>query len=448
MRRVVRPTARGDRGAAALIVALVVSAFMIGLGALVTDVGSWYAERAQVQNGADAGALAVAQTCAAGNCILNAAASYAPANNNGTLNTSSAVTTGFPCGNAPGSPTALPACPAGTEDGTYCPTAPASGTPYVNVHVDTSNVAPILGKALDKTDTGKTILACAQARWGPPSSLGNSVALTISACEWSKNTNNGTTFASVPANGSYAAGPPYFTSPPSYLDTLNTRRNDNGYDATPNAIATNFYRTSSITDPHSPVVNAQVAGSETVITTHGFGNTCDAGNPGWAVPGQFGWLSSSNCSVPINGNTYGGSTGNVGAEPPCGPIFLNSLQTKTPIFMPVYTTVTGTGSNAVYTLDGFAAFVVTGWDVGGGQNQWGGVTTRTDSVITQVDTGLSQGARNADAHYCGASFTGSSSDVCIYGYFTKALIPASDLPNGGNGGGGNNLGATNPYLSG
>jgi hypothetical protein len=156
--------------------------------------------------------------------------------------------------------------------------------------------------------------------------------------------------------------------------------------------------------------------------------------------------------VPIIGNTYGGSTGNTPA--PCGPIFQASLQNKTPIFLPVYTTATLNGTNTIYTLDGFAAFVVTGWNVGGGVNQWntGGsnVATQWDSVIETADQSpssqLSAGNIKKDANYCGKDFTGSSSDVCVYGYFTQALIPASALPGGG--GGGTNLGVTAPYLTG
>ena len=41
---------------------------LIGVGALVIDSGALYAERRQLQNGADAAALAVAQDCADGHC--------------------------------------------------------------------------------------------------------------------------------------------------------------------------------------------------------------------------------------------------------------------------------------------------------------------------------------------------------------------------------------------
>jgi hypothetical protein len=181
-----------------------------------------------------------------------------------------------------------------------------------------------------------------------------------------------------------------------------------------------------------------VAGSESVITTHGFGDNCDAGHPGWAAPGNFGWLSNSTCQVSISGNTYSGVSGNSSA--PCEAAFTASRANMTPIYLPVYTTVSGTA----YTLDGFAAFVVTGWDVtSGNAGSW--TVKRAQSLVALADSGLP--SANSNSNYCGATFTGSSSDVCVYGYFTQALVPASALP-GGTGSGGTNLGATAPYLTG
>ncbi|MFM8266587.1 MAG: pilus assembly protein TadG-related protein [Ilumatobacteraceae bacterium] len=61
-----RPTR--DRGAVLALVVLITTT-LIGAGALVIDVGAMYYEKRQLQNGADAAALAVAQDCAAGNCL-------------------------------------------------------------------------------------------------------------------------------------------------------------------------------------------------------------------------------------------------------------------------------------------------------------------------------------------------------------------------------------------
>lgn len=423
----------GDRGAMTLIVAIFVPVVLLGMGAFVVDVGSWYAERAQTQNGADAGAVAVAQSCASGPCQASPAATYAPANSTGNLDTSSSVSSGFPCGRSVNHD--LPPCPATVENGSICPKPMGGTSNYVDVQVRTSKAMnPIFGSVFG--GSAKTIGACAQATWAAPNTVGNAVPLTISMCEWLKDTAGGTQFATAPT-GSYAAGAPYYTSPPSYLATLNTRRSDPAYDTTTGVDNTNFYVTNHISDPHTTPLNAPEAGSETVITTHGFGDNCPgSGGSGTTSPGQYGWLFSNNtCTIAITGLTYTGSPGN--SPPACQPKFAQSMQTKTPVFLPVYTSVTSGGANAVYTLAGFAAFVVTGWNVT--QGPWGGPKV-APSVVALADPNVS--SNNGD--YCGA-FTGSSSDVCVYGYFTRALIPPSQLAGGP---GGQNLGATYAYLTG
>jgi len=84
------------------------------------------------------------------------------------------------------------------------------------------------------------------------------------------------------------------------------------------------------------------------------------------------------------------------------------------IFIPVYTKVTGTGTNVVFTLKGFAAFVITGYHLSG------------FSVSDWLDP----------KNDC------KGSDFCINGYFTQGLIPSSGSV------GGPNLGATIIVLSG
>lgn len=56
-----------EHGAVAVVVALCM-VVLLGITAMVIDVGGIYIERRQLQNGADAAALAVAQNCAAGAC--------------------------------------------------------------------------------------------------------------------------------------------------------------------------------------------------------------------------------------------------------------------------------------------------------------------------------------------------------------------------------------------
>jgi Flp pilus assembly protein TadG len=58
---------KDERGATAVTTAIFM-VVLLGMTAIVIDIGALYFERAQLKNGADAGALAVAQNCAAGNC--------------------------------------------------------------------------------------------------------------------------------------------------------------------------------------------------------------------------------------------------------------------------------------------------------------------------------------------------------------------------------------------
>lgn len=76
----------GERGAVAVIVAILMVA-LIGMGAMAVDIGVVAGEKAQLQNGADASALAIASYCLknAGTCQSTAqslAGQYAKANSN------------------------------------------------------------------------------------------------------------------------------------------------------------------------------------------------------------------------------------------------------------------------------------------------------------------------------------------------------------------------------
>lgn len=56
-----------QKGAATIMVAVLMVA-LLGITALVVDVGAMYSEKAQLQTGADSSALAIARDCANGNC--------------------------------------------------------------------------------------------------------------------------------------------------------------------------------------------------------------------------------------------------------------------------------------------------------------------------------------------------------------------------------------------
>jgi hypothetical protein len=74
---------KDEDGAVAVVVAILL-VLMLGIGAFVVDVGNLYWERRQLQNAADAGALAAAQEIVEGGTITqarNVARAYADANN-------------------------------------------------------------------------------------------------------------------------------------------------------------------------------------------------------------------------------------------------------------------------------------------------------------------------------------------------------------------------------
>ncbi len=63
MRRLTRDTHSEDRGAITVLVAILM-VVLLGSVAIAVDVGAIYSERAQLQSGADAAAIATAQKCA------------------------------------------------------------------------------------------------------------------------------------------------------------------------------------------------------------------------------------------------------------------------------------------------------------------------------------------------------------------------------------------------
>ena len=67
MRGLTKAKSDSERGAAGVMVAGLMLV-LIGTGALAVDVGQIYAERAQLQYGADSGAIAIAQACLRTGC--------------------------------------------------------------------------------------------------------------------------------------------------------------------------------------------------------------------------------------------------------------------------------------------------------------------------------------------------------------------------------------------
>ncbi|MEH0108722.1 pilus assembly protein TadG-related protein [Tersicoccus sp. MR15.9] len=131
-----------ERGAVAVIVALCM-VVLLGITALVIDVGGIYVERRQLQNGADAAALAVAQNCAAGNCGSPSATALSFAGKNANDGASQATTT------------------VDTAAGTV--TVKTGVLTASGAHVLTNTFAAIVGVPTS------TVSASAKASWGSPS---------------------------------------------------------------------------------------------------------------------------------------------------------------------------------------------------------------------------------------------------------------------------------------
>ncbi|MEV1287635.1 pilus assembly protein TadG-related protein [Micromonospora sp. NPDC049679] len=342
------PRSAPDRGGVAATLAIVLGCgVLLGMAAIVVDVGRLYAEREELQSGADAAVWAVAEECvrtpAACADQSATAARYATAN---ALDAASAVTT--ICGRGAG----LPACPPPAANHTAClGNAPATG-PYVEIRtatrlpdgttlLPTTFAAAFTGGDHDGTEVG----ACARAAWGPPRIV-DGLAVTISTCEWTQLTDHGTTFWP----------PPHLGTPPA-----------------------NAERILYLKDNKS--------------------QTCPAGPSGWDAPGGFGWLDdptgTCNVTVEVDG-AYGGNTGN-SAPGPCKTALIDARADRRVMYLPVYDGVTGQGSNTRYHLAGFAAFVLTGYKLSG--------FSAPSSLTGQQPCGGSQ--------------------RCLYGYFTRGLVPTA-----------------------
>jgi Putative Flp pilus-assembly TadE/G-like len=305
---------RDERGVVAVLVVIFLGAgVLLGLGALVIDVGQIYQERAELQNGADAAALGVAKSCALGACSPGIAGQLADGN-------ASALTGGtegvqLVCGSG-----TLGACPPATGSLTSCPAAPPAGTNFVDVYTATqlpsgsTLLPPVFATTLvgNSGYAGTTVHACAQAEWGAPSAA-TVVALTISACEWDQNTEQGTLFASAP---------PY---------------------------------------PQNPL---PLASFDQVLTLNpGNGAGCATEPAGADGPATFGWAQAAaagSCTLPIAGPDFAESAG-TSVTAACLTALQDAQEDQIPILVPVYVSLNKVTST--YSLKGFAEFVVTGYNL-------------------------------------------------------------------------------------
>lgn len=188
----------GERGAVSSIVAvLLMGGTVMGMLALTVDVGNAWSERRQLQNGADATALALASDCAAGReaaCTGDPVGSLTPLAGGNADDGRSDVEVCYRSGGSfsfVGTP-----CPTGDYGQlTKCIPTPdwlTSDFPYVETKTRTRSAdgsTTILPKFFSQMLLGGpgddvSVEACARATWGPPTSYTGTIPFVLSACEW------------------------------------------------------------------------------------------------------------------------------------------------------------------------------------------------------------------------------------------------------------------------
>jgi Putative Flp pilus-assembly TadE/G-like len=350
-----------ERGAVVILVALLLGfGVLLGMAALVIDVGRIYQERGELQDGADAAAIGVAKSCALGACNPAVAVSYADANASSLTGGTAAAP--LICGSD-----GMALCPGSTGAMIDCPDPPPGGANYVDVHTATQTAGgstllpPVFAETLlgNSGYRGTTVHACAQAQWGPPAAA-TTPAVTVSACEWDQATQQG---------ASFPATPPY---PPN--------------------------------QPPAP------SADQVLTLTPGNGTGC-ATEPGGADgPGSFGWVAHprGNCTAPISGPSFPARM-RTSVSFSCLLLLQNAQQNQAPILVPVYVSESGN----TYTLLGFADFVVTGYHLLGFDGEYFDAPDWLDS------TNDCQGTRSCLNGYFVhgvVPFTGSfgSTDLGVY----------------------------------
>lgn len=330
-----RLTLSNDAGAVTLLVGVLLVP-LLGAAALALDIGALYLERRELQNGADAAALAIAQDCAADPSSAGCTATNALptareyANSNSRDGFSSVADDGVIFDYAENKVTVLTS----TND-------PSS--------TDTSRLAhwfaPLLGfDATEVTATGVAI-------WGPVALSGDaSIPITIGLCEWEEWTGEGSHFYYPPdVAGPLTVGQDYPFNPSIGWDRMGADGNR--------------------TPGHMPA-KLQFQSGNPVQPAY-----CDPGEAGQNFPGGFGGLSTtSTCTVNAYAGTVDSSQGSLIETNDCKNYCTdaNAICSKDPLMIlgrvvniPVF--VDYNGHSKIYQLTQPAAFFVTSYDFGGGK---------------------------------------------------------------------------------
>ncbi len=305
---------QGERGSVSVIFALM-AATLLGVGALVVDVGAMYVEGRQLQNGAESAARAIAQTCAtSAGCSTSAGNALADQNAEDGETSVEDV-----CGTALGT-----SCPSGASDRSRFGCRPSSTTaPYVQVHTQSrrdgvNTFSGLFIKLLNPDYDDAPVRACARAAYGAPGGLVSELPLTLSSCEWTYWTNQYQSLFGT----KYVTGPPY------------------------------------------------PANSEAVLYFH---NTGDLGpsdcprtvsNSGAQTAGGFGWLQTTDGQCEVATDSAGDAYEKPGNSVPsdCNAGDFSALLDQV-VHVPVFSEI-NTSTNT-YDITGYAAFQLTGYRLSG-----------------------------------------------------------------------------------
>jgi Putative Flp pilus-assembly TadE/G-like len=313
MRALTRRDPRDDRAAVLVWVGVSLVA-LLGMGAMVVDVGALYAERRELQNGADAAALAVAKDCAEGDC--DGTGEYGPdeyatagefADQNANDGESDVP---LVCGDD-GDAVGLAACPEPPDD------VPEEASGWVLVDTSTrteddgTQIEYVLAPVLDAANVGKTVEARAIAAWGPANPP-STIPLIFSICEF----------------------------------------NELG---------------GSLDDGASFPLGEQIIGFHGVDADDPDVIGCNGSPSGLNLPGGFGWLADDGaCRSEIDQDRWiDNGTGN---SVPQG-CDLTEWQ-NAEVLLPIYDDLQRTGNNGEYHVIGFVGFKITGYNFNGNSNDW------------------------------------------------------------------------------
>lgn len=336
-----RKDARSDRGAVMIWFAASVVA-SLGMGALVIDVGALWSERRQLQNGADAAALAVGIECATGPCSApqQVAQEYADLNvNDGTANIDSIC--GFP------SPLAVCPPPPGAEN--------AIG--FVDVVTGTRSeggsdeIRYLFAPVLEGNKSGKHVTARAVAAWGTPKGA-PIMPFVFSKC------------VVEPFRG--ADGTMNFTNQITMLK---------------------FHNAEAELDTSNPeqVCNAEQSAND-LKWPAGFGFT---GSPSTGCESETVNLDPYPGFGPQTGTIEGENNGNsIGNQ--CTTELIRRYNLGLPVLVPVMTWRAGNGGTTIWVIDGFVAVDICAFDLSGNDQleldgcQGSGVAGNTSCVSPRV----------------------------------------------------------------